>query len=404
MTSSYAASGFSYCVDGVYGASSCNYYYEYVGFEVNIPISSFVKGNKYTTNIMFNAYLSQKYYKTPLYYPISNTLEYKIGDYRFTLLSKLNDTNIKIIESPVYARKSPSKTGAIWTYGANCSTAYTNKLYFKMYSVYTKILNRAISNNQTFYQVSAKTDACVESRRRIVEGTAINPVWISGMFVEYSGVPLEINSVLINSSPVITASDFEIFAGLPIDLLDYAKCFDIEDGDLSQKIIVESSNFQQRTGVYQVTYYVEDKYGYFDRKMINVTVIDAYNDPPVINAEDRLVLQYSNFDYLVGVSAYDTQDGEITDLVTVINGVDTSKLQDQSLCYKVADSKGAETIKCINVRIFSEISMTNKFRYVSKIFLFYNENIPNMWLSKLNDIQSILNNTTAVQTTTISAQ
>jgi hypothetical protein len=30
MTSSYAALGYSFCADGVYGSGSCNYYYEYV--------------------------------------------------------------------------------------------------------------------------------------------------------------------------------------------------------------------------------------------------------------------------------------------------------------------------------------------------------------------------------------
>jgi hypothetical protein len=404
MTSSFAALGYSYCADGVYGANTCNYYYEYVGFVVNIPLSSFIKGNKYITNIIFNAHLSQKYYKTPLYYPIADTLESMEGDYKFSLQSKLNDTSIKIIESPVYARKTPSKTSLIWNYGANCSLGYLNKLYFKIYSVYTKILDRAISDNQTYYQVSAKTDVCVELRRRIVEGTVLNPVWVSGMFVEYGGAPLQINSILINSNPIISADDFEITAGTHINLLDYAKCYDIEDGDLSNKIIVESSNLQQYAGIYQITYFVEDKYGYYDRKTINIKVKEAYNDPPVINAEDRSVMQYSIFDYFLGISAFDIQDGDLSKFVVVLNTIDSSELVDQELCYKVSDSIGAISVKCIIVSIFSELAMTNKFRYVSKNFLFYNEIIPIMWFGIENDIKIILNNTIAIQTVTLMAQ
>lgn len=403
MTSSFAALGYSYCDDGVYGASYCNYYYDYVGFEVSIPLSSFIKGNNYITNIVFNANLSQKYYKTPLYYPIVNNLESMVGDYKFSLQSKLYDTTIKIIESPVYARKTPSKTGVIWTYGANCSLGYLNKLYFKMYSVYAKILDKAISDNQTYYQISAKTDVCVDLRRRIVEGTVLNPVWISGMFVEYGGVPLEIKSVLVNTNPVITASDFEITAGLPINLLDYAKCYDFEDGDISSKIIIESSNFLQRAGIYQVTYYAEDKYGYYDRKTINITVVEAYNDPPTILAEDKSVLLNSNFDYFKDVSAYDMQDGDLSEYVIALNSVDTSILQDQDLCYQVTDSMGAVTTKCIIASIFSEFALTSKYRYVSKTNLFYNESIPILWLGKVNDIQTLLENNLALQTTTINA-
>ncbi|NTW95050.1 MAG: DUF5011 domain-containing protein [Erysipelotrichaceae bacterium] len=403
MTSSFAAMGYSYCADGVYGASSCNYYYEYVGFEAIVPLDSFVKGQKYNTNVVFYANLSQKYFKTPLYYPITNPIEIMEGDYRFSIISKLNDTSIKIIESPVYARKSPSKTGTIWTYGSNCSTSYLNILYFKMYSVYTKILDRTIAENQTYYRVSAKSDVCVDMRKRIVEGTVLNPVWISGMFVEYSGTPLEISSVLINNNPVITAEDFEYIIGTPINLLDYAKCYDFEDGDISAKIVIESSNFQERVGVYQVTYYVEDKYGYFDRKTINITAIDLYNDPPIINAKDRTILQYSDFDYYLDVSAYDLQDGDITDLLEILNTIDTSNPDDQDLCYQVIDSKGAITIKCIVIHIYNEVILNRRYRFVSKNKLFYDESVPILWLNKVTDLQTMLNNTNLIQSLIIVA-
>jgi large repetitive protein len=209
------------------------------------------------------------------------------------------------------------------------------------------------------------------------------------------------NSTLINENPVITASDFEITAGNQINLLDYAKCYDFEDGDLTEKIVIESSEFQQKAGIYLVTYYVEDKYKYFDRKTINIIVKEAYNDPPVILAEDRSVLQHSIFDYFTGVSAYDNQDGNLTSHVITLNDIDTSNLLDQNLCYKVVDSIGAASIKCISIHIFSEFSITSKYRYVSKTKLFYDENVPIMWLSKINDIQAILDNTVVVKSSSI---
>lgn len=397
MTSSFAAIGYSYCAAGVYGASNCNYYYEYVGFEAVIPLTSFIKGEKYITNIVFYANLSKIYFKTPLYYPIVNPIETMVGDYRFSIISKLNDTNIKVIESPVYARKSPSKTGTIWTYGTNCSTAYLNTLYFKMYSVYSNILDKTIVDSQTYYRVSARTDVCVDLRKRIIEGTVLNPVWISGMFVEYTGTPLEISSLLINNSPVIIASDFEYIIGTPINLLHYAKCVDYEDGDLTAKIVIESSNFQVRVGVYQVTYYVEDKYGYFDRKTVNITVLDIFNDPPLIFAYDRTVLQFSDFDYYLDVTAFDKQDGNITGLIKVLNSIDTSNILDQDLCYQVIDSKGAITIKCIIIHVYNEITLNRRYRYVSKNKLFFNESVPILWLNKVVDLQTILDNNILIQ-------
>jgi len=397
MTSSYEQVGLKYCSEGVYFSSTCNYYYEYVGFTVTVPLSTFTKGLKYTTNLIFYAYNSKTYLKTPLYYPIQDVIQTKVGDYQYSVISKLNDTQFRIIETPIYARKSPGKTGVIWATGTICSTNYSNKLYFKFGSIYTKILSRVNNGNQTYYEVKAKLDVCQDMRRRIVEGTVLTPVWIPGMFVEYSGSPLEISSILVNTNPVITAQDIAINAGDAIELLDYAKCYDTEDGDISYKIVIESTNFINKAGIYDVTYYVVDKYGYFDRKTVMITVKELNNDPPAIYASDKTIFQYSRFDYFKDIRADDVQDGDLTNRLVIINQIDTSIIGNQPLCYSVTDNMDITSTRCIIITVYNYQLEQNRFRFVSKNNLFYNELVPVSWIEKISSLITILESLNSIK-------
>lgn len=390
MTSAYEQLGLPYCAVDVYYASTCNYNYEYIGFTVTIPLTQFNLGEKYSTNVIFLAHRSQTYLKTPLYYPISSPIQVKRGDYLFSVMSKLDDTQIKIIETPIYARKSPGKAATIWTSGTNCSMTYGNRLYFKLDSTYTSVVSRFVTENQTFYALNAKLDVCVDMRRRIVEGSTIVPVWISGMFVEYSGSPLEISTTLVNSNPILIIENPIIFVSELINLLDYAKCNDLEEGDLSSRIIIESTDFCNKPGVYYVTYYVEDKYGYYDRKTAIITVIGNNNEPPIINAVDKYVNQYDKIDYLDGVTAYDNQDGDLTSILNVMNEIDTVQVIDQEVCYSVTDLDAATTNKCILIHVFSNIISSSQFRFISKNHLFYQDSVPSQWIGKEFQLQTML--------------
>lgn len=396
MTSAYEQIGLPMCPDGVYFETSCNYAFEYVGFTASVPLAQYRLLSHYTTNLIFLAFNSQTYMKTPLYYPISTPLTTKIGDYEYSITSKLSDTQLRIIETPVYARKGPGKTATIWTSGTNCSMTYGNKLYYKFGSIFSNVISRVIQDNQTYYELGAKLDVCVDLRRRVIEGTTIAPVWIPGMFVEYSGSPLGIKSVLINSNPVIIAENQTIFLNQTINLLDYAKSYDLEEGDLTQNIIIESSELINKVGSYPVTYYVEDKYGYFDRKTINFTVVSPQNDPPTITASDKTIRQFSVYDPKSGVSAFDLQDGDLTESILVLNSIDPAIIGSHEQCFKVTDSFYASTIQCIIVTVVGD-STAEKFRFVSKNNLFFNQDVPNNWIGRINALLWLLNNQISIK-------
>ncbi len=379
LSSIPAKVGYPTCSDTVFFVTTCNYIYDYVGFAANIDLQQLKPSTQYSASIRVSAFKANAHRKTPLYFPISSPIKTMIGDYSFSVNSSLNDTSVRIVDDPVYARKEPSKTSAIWASGTSCSTSYSNRLYFKYGSLFTKILNRYPIDNQTYYALGGKLDVCIDGRRRILEGTTFSPVWISSLFVEYSGSPLTINSQLINTKPTIQVTDQTVYHGDFIDLPHLAIAFDPEEGDISHKIEVTSSDYQDSPGVYSVTYTVKDKYDYSDSKTIKITVMEPLNSPPTVSAHNQSILQFTHFDPLEDVLALDPEEGSLTDRIVVSGGVNTSVLGDHWVCYNVTDSGGLSDEECITVTVYNYVSSTASFRSISLVNPFYNELIPEKW-------------------------
>lgn len=389
MTTISSQIGLPTCNETTFFSKTCNYVYDYVGFTVVIDLLKLKKGEHYTANLLVSALTAMAHRKTPLYYPIQTPITIKLGDYLFSAVSSLNDTHLRIVDSPVYVRKEPSKTSAIWASGTSCSTNYTNRLYFKYGAVFNSIINRYPIDFQTYYAMSGKLDVCVDGRRRIVEGSQFSPVWISSLFVEYSGTPLTIRSTLINTSPTISAHDWIVQQGDMPNLLSLATAFDTEEGDLSHKIIIKSSNYADVPGIYSVTFSVSDKYGYTGEKTITITVKEANNSPPSVRAFNRSILQYSPFDALFDVSAIDPEEGIITNRIVVLGEVDTTKLGDYVVCYSVSDSKGLSHEKCVIITVYNYIQTTERYRSISLNKPFHKELIPSNWKEHVNLISQI---------------
>jgi ribosomal protein S26 len=389
MTSISLQVGLPECADNVYFSITCNYDYDMVGFRAEIDMSNLKKGEEYITNLLFSALNANVHRKTPMYYPIKAPVTRMIGDYLFSAISSLDDTTLRISATPVYARKEPSKTSAIWAYGSNCSSSYTNRLYFKYGAFFSNIFNRFPIDNQTYYAMGAKLDVCVDGRRRITEGVQFTPVWISSLFIEYTGTPLTIRSELINTAPTITATDQSVMVGEIVNLKHFASANDLEEGDLSDQITV-TSDYQDRAGIYHVTYQVMDKYGYEATKTIRITVIEPENTPPYISAFNRSVLQFTHFDPLTDVSAFDLEEGNLTSRIIVTGTVDTRYLGESIICYAVTDSKGLSHERCIEVTVYSLMTTMTRFRLLSNTKPFYAESIPPIWIHKFSLIQTYL--------------
>ena len=370
---------------------TCNFSYENVGFKVNIPMDMFKVNETYQTKIISHAYKSKLSYKTPVYFPLINDIIFNYSDKIYTVKSKLDDTEIKVSATTVIARTQPLKTSPVWFYGDSCSTTYKNQLFFLKNSIYKSVLERKISENINYYRVKANITQCDGDRRRIIEGTIISPIWIASTYVQYTGTPLEISSKYTNRAPYFEYSEIALYKGQTFDLFDYVKAIDPEEGDISHKINVISSNYKDEIGTYSLNLEVFDKEGLKANATILVNVLALLNNNPVIFSEDIKILQNTLFNPLEYANAYDNEDGDITNRIITLNTIDTSIISIQELCYYVEDSNELSNTKCINVEIYSNKLEYEKYRSISKNNLFYAEDIPNNWKDIVYILDFILN-------------
>ena len=161
---------------------------------------------------------------------------------------------------------------------------------------------------------------------------------------------------VLNAVPTIDAADKTITVGDTFNPKDGVTATDVEDGDLTAKIIVEKNDVDTtKAGKYEVTYKVTDTQGASFTKSITVTVnpkMEILNEAPTINAANKTITVGDTFDPKAGVTAKDAEDGDLTDKIAVLkNTVDTKKAGEYEVTYKVTDSDGATRTKTIKVTV-----------------------------------------------------
>ena len=172
----------------------------------------------------------------------------------------------------------------------------------------------------------------------------------------FSGIVTQ--PVTINSLPTISgADDISIREGDAFNSMDGISANDKEDGNITQDIKVTGTVNTDKPGKYELIYTVTDKNGDTTTVKRVVTVnpkMVAINNPPTIKAEDKTIKIGDKFNPMIGVTATDTEDGDITkDIKVIEDTVDTSKVGIYKVVYKVIDSKGAISTKTITVTVRS---------------------------------------------------
>lgn len=173
-----------------------------------------------------------------------------------------------------------------------------------------------------------------------------------------------------NNQPVITASDKTIKEGDTFNPLEGVTASDTENGNLTNKITYESNVNPNEEGTYKVTYTVVDNSNFHASKTITVKVISA--EMPIINASDREIKQFEEFDYMDGVSAKAYDGTDLTNKVTYEETVNTDVADTYEVTYKVKDSKGKEVSKTIKVTVIPNekpvINVSDKEIYLNSEF------------------------------------
>jgi hypothetical protein len=396
-------SGVPLCANTLYFQkdTTCYSKYENVGFTATIPLSQFQTGMQYTVYIVVHANNANSHKKTPIFYPIANDIVVMDGQKEFRVVSKLNDTKLTVRYSLVMARKGPDKTSVLWYSGTSCSSTYGNLLFFLDNSVYASIKERSfnIASQTTYYRVASALSTCVDSRRRVVEGSTLTPVWIASSFVEYSGTPLTVTTRIVNTPPVFKDGQITIRAGQIFNWRDYITAVDAEEGDVSDHIQLISDNFNNATkpGIYLMVFRVQDSYGAGAFGSLDVTVIAAENTAPKIIANDFQVLLNSVFDYRNYASASDKEDGDLTSSLRTTTVANLSVPGTYQVCYEVNDSKGALARRCVIMTVFDYASMISRFRFVDKHYLFDHETIPVNWTGYLQRLLGLMETLEAIE-------
>ena len=212
------------------------------------------------------------------------------------------------------------------------------------------VVYRDASTNSPLYTMknSRSGDPVYDFTANIVDKVSNNGVDFYKIYTDLSkdqekfGYVLASQFNVSNSQPVINAKDLEIKVGDKFDYLNGVTVSDKENGDLTNRVTYEGVVDTSKEGVYSVTYSACDNSNFHVSKKINVKVIN--NDEVKIEASDKEVLQYSEFDYLDGVKAYNSKG--IVD-VTYEGVVDTSKVGEYSIIYKASNVSKKVIIKVI---------------------------------------------------------
>ncbi|MBC1795767.1 DUF5011 domain-containing protein [Listeria booriae] len=156
--------------------------------------------------------------------------------------------------------------------------------------------------------------------------------------------PITYFDVLNNTIPKITVTNKEFPVGTIFDPKKEVTAFDNEDGDITSKIVVESSTVNTAVaGFYSVKYAITDSDGNKVTKTIAVTV--TAKTPPVITGDTTTKLNpNATFNPLSTMQASDAEDGNLTNKINITsNDVDTSHPGTYHIIYSVTDSDNMTT-------------------------------------------------------------
>ena len=158
--------------------------------------------------------------------------------------------------------------------------------------------------------------------------------------------------VQVNAAPTIEAADKVLKVGDTFNEKAGVTAEDKEDGNLTNSItVIKNTVNTNKEGTYEVVYEVSDKDGATVRKTI--TVIVRSNDKPIISGvDDVTIVQGTEFNKLLGVTAIDKEDDDLTTSIVVTGKVDINTPGKYELIYTVKDSDGnvAEVKRYITVK------------------------------------------------------
>lgn len=401
LTSLFYYSGTPYCSGNKTWTESsvCNYYYRNTAFRFYIPITDFEQNNGYNLNLLIHGYTINQSYKVPIYAPMKTIVGLRKKNTLYQAISNIDDSKVRVMNTQIYVRPNPADTTNYYYSGLDCSATFKNTLYYQENSIYENIFEKQLINGLSYYKLSGQIGSCNGPRREVMEGQWLQNMWIPSVYVDYLGTQLKVYNSYIGTPPILQIlEEPTIQKGEQFIWRNYVSAFDKEDGDLTSKIELISSNFIDEVGVYSIDVAVSDSDGERDQKQYTVRVIDLSNTPPSILAQDLTIKRKSVYEALQYAKANDKEDGNLTTNLTFSTTVNTTKIGIYETIYYVCDSE----LFCVNKKVKVEvIENVRKYRFISLTKPFYKEEIPEIWSTNLERLENELHSTNSYFTINI---
>lgn len=152
---------------------------------------------------------------------------------------------------------------------------------------------------------------------------------------------------IVETVPVLTIEKpiIHINEGENVDVKDYVKVTDVQDALVELKVPLT----ELHVGENQITVTATNRFGNTATAILTVVV----NAKPVMTlTQEEVELQLGDsflpVDY---VSVVDTEDGDLTDSLTITNPVDTKKAGTYEVIYEAKDSQGVTVSKSLIVHV-----------------------------------------------------
>ncbi len=161
-------------------SDKCNYRYNYVSFEVSIPLTDFKPGRTYDFYIYTKAVDNGKKLYTKMYTDNVN-LSKTINGVKYQIKANLNLSNLKVNDDYVLVRSGPGKDSSIFVDPKYKRTYFYQKGYSYDY------VSSAKKSNVTWFKVKIKTTSEKFGSRYLARPGSSYSTWISSPYVDYSG-------------------------------------------------------------------------------------------------------------------------------------------------------------------------------------------------------------------------
>ena len=253
--------GFSKCSENQLLSSSCNYNFMNVVFEFRLPLSSFKIDEEYSMYLKMHATTTNTKYRIPLFYVQKEETIQTIGRKKFTILSSFEHTKFQVYVENLFARSGPSPHSNYVNTSYSCSMQYGNTNYFKHNEYFNHIRGVELYDGLiSYFMVMVNAVGCVNFRQRLTEATSNGFLtYIPSTGVNYVGPPTKILVTHNNTKPVLYIEDINLNENDTYDPYKYVRAVDAFDGDLTNAILVKSTNVDVNTpGSYITCYSVQN--------------------------------------------------------------------------------------------------------------------------------------------------